>query len=249
MNRRELEEIAMSIELLLELFDGLPRQGPGEDAATLAAYASTGVQSASARLLDAGCGSGGQTRALAGAFPGWIAAVDLFPGFLARARSPRIAPVCASMDALPFAPASFDIVWSEGAIYIMGFPEGLQAWRPLLKPGGWLVCSEMSWFAPAPPAEACAFWAAAYPGMRHVNENRVVARNSGYEVVHSFPLPAAAWWSSIYDGLAANLPAFRARHAGDAEARAVADETDRELDLFRRFSDAYGYQFYVLRKV
>ena len=37
--------------------------------------------------------------------------------------------------------SSFDVIWSEGAIYIMGFERGLRAWRPLVRTGGYVVVS------------------------------------------------------------------------------------------------------------
>ncbi len=58
-----------------------------------------------------------------------IVAVDLFPEFLevlqSRAQEAgltgRIETLAASMDALPFEPESLDLIWSEGAIYNLGF--------------------------------------------------------------------------------------------------------------------------------
>lgn len=37
----------------------------------------------------------------------------------------RISKVCASMDDLPFEDGEFDIIWSEGAIFVMGFEKEL----------------------------------------------------------------------------------------------------------------------------
>jgi SAM-dependent methyltransferase len=50
-----------------------------------------------------------------------------------------------SMDALDFDDETFDIIWSEGAIYIMGFETGVKQWRNFLKPGGYLAVSEITW--------------------------------------------------------------------------------------------------------
>ena len=36
------------------------------------------------------------------------------------------------MDALDFPEHNFDIIWSEGAIYIMGSEAGLRQWKPML---------------------------------------------------------------------------------------------------------------------
>ncbi len=96
------------------------------------------------QILDVGCGSGAQTRDLTGFTAGTVIAVDNHQPFLDSIASwtgkdslfGRIKTVCASMDALPFEKEQFDLIWSEGAIFIMGFEQGLNAWKPLVKKGG-----------------------------------------------------------------------------------------------------------------
>lgn len=56
--------------------------------------------------------------------------------------SGRIRTVCASMDALPFDPGTFDLIWSEGAIIIVGFEAGrlrLVATYRLSETGWWAL--------------------------------------------------------------------------------------------------------------
>lgn len=48
------------------------------------------------------------------------------------------------MFELPFSANTFDIIWSEGAIFIIGFEQGLREWKPFLKLGGYLVLSELA---------------------------------------------------------------------------------------------------------
>ena len=62
-------------------------------------------------------------------------------------------------------PASLDLIWCEGAAYAVGVERALAAWRPLLRPDGFVVFSECCWIASGPPAECAAFWADAYPAM------------------------------------------------------------------------------------
>jgi SAM-dependent methyltransferase len=49
-----------------------------------------------------------------------------------------------SMDELPFEKESLDLIWSEGAIYNIGFENGIKNWKKFLKPGGYLVVSEIT---------------------------------------------------------------------------------------------------------
>lgn len=147
------------------------------------------------------------------------------------------------MGALDWPPGSVDLVWSEGAAYNLGFARALTLWRPLLAPGGLAVVSEMSWFGDERPAPAVEFWQAAYPVMGSEAENRAHAQRAAFEVLDVRRLPAECWWRNYYDPLAARMRQVERTPA----MAAVIAESETEMSLFRRFSDAYGYSFYVLR--
>lgn len=207
-------------------------------------------------ILDIGCGPGAQTLELARLSGGHVIGLDVHLPFLEQLRSRRrqealsgrISLIQGSMSALGFKPAAFDIIWSEGAIYIQGFDEGLRAWRSFLKEGGVCAVSELSWLTKNPPSEPSTFFRAAYPGMRTVSENLAACRKHGYNIIGHFTLPDDAWEESYYKPLARRLKTFASKHSDDPEAVALISETRREIALFRKYSAAYGYVFYVLRK-
>ena len=246
---------ARMIELLVELHHGLARLGPGDDEETLRALALCAPRSERPAILDIGAGTGAQSLCLARASGGRVVAVDRYAAFVAeladRARDAGlaqcIAPCVADMACLPFAAGSFDIVWSEGAAYQLGFDVALEQWRSLLRPGGWLVVTELAWFGAARPPEAVAFWAEQYPALRDDAANLAAARRFGWHVAGQFHLPATAW-AAYHAPLRARLPAFRARHPGEAEADAVADATEIEIALAARHAAAVGYSCYVLQR-
>ena len=80
----------------------------------------------SPRILDIGCGPGMQTLVLARETAGHVTAVDRHQPFLDELRrraardglTARIATVNAPMSELGFPDAAFDLIWSEGAIYV-----------------------------------------------------------------------------------------------------------------------------------
>jgi len=152
---------------------------------------------------------------------------------------------CADMAAPGVPPGSVDLVWSEGAIYFLGFEEGLRLWRPLLAPGGCLAVTECSWLSADPPAEAAAFFGQGYPGMARIEANIGRARAAGFCVLDHFTLPPEAWWDEYYTPLEERM----ARLAPDADPdlAAASAETRREIELFRRCGHAYGYVFYLMR--
>ncbi len=246
----------MSLEPLFALHEGLPRAGPGSEASTRRAIASLPVPSEPARILDVGCGPGAQTVVLAKLLQGHVVAVDIFESFLRQVTANaevsglagRVTTCVGSMDALPFPPGSFDLIWSEGAVYVIGVPKALELWRPLLRPGGCLAFTEACWFTDSPPAEAKTFWDQSYPGMTTVDGNRGRAVSAGYEVLASFPLPPEDWWETYYGPVRARIAELRDPWRDKPDLMAVLDETEHEIELFSRHADTYGYAFFVLKK-
>jgi trans-aconitate methyltransferase len=67
--------------LFFELFDGLPRQRPGDEGSTLRALALVPRVEPGMRVLDLGCGTGSQTRVLARHTGARIVAIDAHAPF------------------------------------------------------------------------------------------------------------------------------------------------------------------------
>ena len=235
---------------------GLPRQGPGDDASTLRALSMCTELPAHPDVLDVGCGPGMQTIALARVLDGHITAGDLYQEFLdqlvesalAEGVRDRIGQMRVDMADLPFGRDSFDLIWSEGAAYFVGFGEAFERWNDPLRSRGYMAVTELTWLSDAPPAEAAEFFGAEYPPMTDVATNLATIEEKGYKVVGHFTLPDAAWWDHYYTPLEAKLPALRDKYAGDDQALQLVEMTAREIDLRRRFGDSYGYEFYVARK-
>ncbi len=242
----------LSQQIFWEIHRDLPREAPGSDVSTLRALSMLPALPASARILDIGCGPGGQSVALARASRGEVTAVDNHQPFLddlaRRAAQAGLAehvhPLNASMFDLSF-DQTFDLLWSEGAVYIIGFERGLREWRRLLKPGGFIAVTELSWLKPNPPEAARKFWDEGYPGMATVDENLARLSAAGYRSLGHFTLPESDWWDNYYHPMAARIEALREKYGRSPEARAVLDMEYAEIDLYRQFSAWYGYVFYT----
>jgi len=234
---------------------GLPREGPGSRDCTARALALAGTLSARARLLDIACGPGMQTMDLAALLPeARIVALDNHGPFLAELQrravaggvADRVATVRGDMAALPFPAGSFDLLWCEGAAYIMGVARALRAWRPLLRPGGRLALTEAVWLRPDAPAAARRCWAPDYPDMGDVESCRRLAGECGYALLGDFVLPESAWWDHYYAPMQERLAQLTPRHEGDAVGQEVLQECREEIRCYREFSDYYGYLFLVM---
>ena len=242
------------MDIIRELFYDLPRQGPGTPEYTRTAVEATGLhRSDSARVLDVGCGSGASTLVLAGAYPFHVLAVDVSQELLNRLDA-RVAeqPVrgsietrCISMFDLAFDDGEFDAIWSEGAVYFLGFAEGLRRWRSFVRPGGFVVLSELTWLTETPSPEVAAFWREAYPAMTTVRANCSAAEALGYRMLEPIVCGEDAFWPRFYEPLEARVAALEPLHEPGTPEHALLEENRREIALYRKYSDQYSYVFYL----
>ena len=247
-----------NLDLLIDLHREAARLGPGGDAQTRCAIELSGLAARNGlRIADIGCGTGASTLLLARALDARITAVDLLTPFLERLRaaadaaglSDRIAPLAAAMDALPFAERSFDAIWAEGAIYTMGFAAGVQAWRDLLKPGGVLAVSDLTWLTEERPAEIARHWTQTYPEVDTAGAKIAVLEAEGYAPVGYFPLPPSCWLENYYRPMQARFSDFLARNGHSAAAADLVAAERAEIELYERYADYVSYGFYIARRV
>ena len=242
-------------EFFYQVFEFLPRQGPGCTGATRKVFSYLPSLTKEANILDVGCGSGTQTRDLAALTSGTITAVDNHQPFLDSINrwaskaglEKRIQIYCASMDALPFEPGQFDLIWSEGAIFIMGFFEGLRAWKPLLKKGGYMVVSDAAWFEPEPPQELVQWWEKEGYIPKTEDQLRAQVKNAGLRLIATYRLPEAGWWDNYYVPMLNRITELRKSHGSDPACAAILDSLEYEAEMYRKHKRYYGYTFFVMQ--
>lgn len=245
------------LELLIDLHRGGTRQGPGGDDETRLAIELSGLRDATdLQLADIGCGTGASTFVLAEELDTQIVAVDFLPDFLhllataaaQRGLADRITTLATSVDALPFDDNSLDAIWSEGAIYNIGFETGIRSWRRFLKPGGILAVSEITWLTHDRPAELDLHWNAEYPEVATASAKIAALEQHGYSPIGYFALPEHCWLDNYYRPMQQRFADFVARHRHSDAARAIVDAERHEIDLYERFSPYVSYGYYVARR-
>lgn len=240
-------------EVFMDIQRGLPRQGPGNDAATLRALCYCKDLPERPDVLDIGCGPGQQSFVLADTLNARVTAVDIHQEYLDELVSrsteagfgEQIAPMLADMTALTFEAERFDLIWAEGSAYIMGVANALRAWKAFLKPHGYLVLSELLWLSDDPPCEVAAFFAEAYPPMTDTEGNLAIFAQEGYRVIDLFTIPDEAWWDDYYTPLEAKLPSLREKYSGDQDALELIQLTETEIGMRKAYGESYGYEFFV----
>ena len=243
--------------LIAEYYSSVERQGPGSPEVTKKALSFIDNLNEQSRIADLGCGTGGQTMVLAQHAPGTITGIDLFPRFIELFNQnavklnlqDRVTGEVGSMDNLSFQQEELDLIWSEGAIYNIGFERGLREWRKLLKNGGYIAVTEASWFTEERPAEIEEFWNNEYPGIDTIPKQLAQVQEAGYIPVASFILPENCWTKHYYEPQVSIQEAFLKKHAGNESAEDFIANQRHEALLYDKYKEFYGYTFYIGKKL
>lgn len=241
------------------LFDpSLPRLGPGSAASTRRALKQLfpdGIPPA-LRILDIGCGNGAQTIELAKETRGQIVAIDNHAPYLeelvrraaAAGLTQHVTVQLGDMRTLELEPASFDLIWFEGSIFVMGFEAGLRAYHSVLCDHGKMAISDLVWFDEDAPAECREFLEQIGACMMTVDACLALIRSCGFEVIDHFPLPKTDWLENFYLPLEAQINLLRTAPRTEEE-HTVLDFAAQEIEIYRRYLDHYGYEFFLMKKM
>ena len=244
------------IEYIYELCEALPRSGPGDNECTRRAFNSIPRHQAPPLILDIGCGQGIQTIELAKISNGKIIAIDNHQAFLdtlmEQAKKERIEeniiPKNISMLDMNFEEETFDIIWSEGALYVMGFQNGLRRCHQLLKDKGYLAVTELVYTVPNPPNAVVEYIESEYPDIKNIEENIETIKNEGFLLISNFTLPESAWRDNYYLPMEKELPRLNKKYQGNEVALAVFEGFRKEIEFYKKYSKYYGYEFFVMQK-
>lgn len=245
------------LSLICDFFSNMERQGPGSPEVTLKALSFIDNLTDKSIIADIGCGTGGQTMVLGKHAPGRITGLDLFPGFIdifnrnaqQSGLQNRVKGIVGSMDNLPFLQEELDLIWSEGAIYNIGFEWGLNEWRKYLKTGGYIAVSESSWFTDERPAEINDFWMNAYPEIDTIPNQVAKIHKAGYLPVATFILPETCWTEHYFALKIAAQEIFLNKYAGNTTAEEFSALQAVEEVLYTKYKEFYGYVFFIAKKV
>lgn len=245
------------MEYFYELFDALPRGGPGDNESTRRAFNAIPKPLNKPLILDIGCGPGVQTVELAKISNSKIIALDNHQAFLDKlmktARDEglvdNIVPKNMSMLDMDFDERTFDIIWSEGALYFMGFQNGLRRCHQLLKNNGYLAVSEIVYISLNPPSPVTEFFEKVYPDIKNIRDNIELIQNVGFHLISNFTLPESSWLDSYYKPMEEELSRLYKKYQGNEVALSIFEMMRNEIDFYRKYSEFYGYEFFIAQKI
>lgn len=243
--------------LICEYFSSIQRQGPGSDASTHEAIAAIPDINPNFKIADIGCGTGSSAIQLAKETHAAVLAVDLFADFLVKVKqnaelagvSDKVSTLQADMTQLSLENESLDLIWSEGAIYNIGFEKGLREWNRFIRRNGYIAVTESTWLTDSRPSEIENFWMDAYPQMDTLEKNVAKMAQAGYHIIKTAVLSNDCWTKEFYEPQENAQRVFIERHPDDFTANELVKNQRHEAELFSKYNKYYGYVWYIGQKI
>ncbi len=187
------------------------------------------------RILDIGCGTGVPALELARLSDGEIFGIDIdeaaLEGFSRKIADAglqdRAKAVKCSLFDIEFPDESFDIVWAEGVIAIIGFDKGLREWRRLIKPHGYLGIHD---------------------NVDDIQRKTEAIPAHGYAIINTFAVPKDTWWDEHYCLLEKRIQKLRNKYRENADVLALLNKEQNEVEMFKNEPRYHGSIFYVIQK-
>jgi len=188
------------------------------------------------RILDIGCGSGVPTIELAKLSGGTIVAIDIHQHLIDKVNekaakaglSDRIEAIRCSLLDMHFPDESFDIVWAEGSISVIGFKRGLVEWDRLLKSQGFLAVHDEA--------------ADTKKKLKQVEECE-------YRLISHIDISVDDWWREYYGPMEKRINEIKDKYRGDRKILENLKVGQREVEFFKKYPKRCASVFIVMQKL
>jgi len=187
------------------------------------------------RILDVGCGSGFPTMELARLSQGELIGIDIdqpaLDKFTRKIReaglNDRVQAVNCSIFDMEFPDESFDIIWAEGSIHVIGFERGLKEWKRFLKPNGFIVVHDEK---------------------GNITEKLAQISSCGYDLLGYFVLNEDTWRDEYFAPLEKLIGSTRTKRPADPRVLEALQNAQWEIDMFKKDPEGNSSVCFIMKK-
>jgi len=187
-------------------------------------------------ILDIGCGTGVPTIELAKISNGQIIGIDINETSLNLLKrkikelklSNQVKVIKGSILNMDFPKESFDIIWAEGSVFVIGFENSIKRWYRFLKPDGFLVIHDEN---------------------NDKNKKLGLIKKHGYSLVGQFEITDKLWLLEYYKPLELLIQKFRHKYPNDSELNNELNKDQIEIDKCKTNSIVFSSFFVIMQKV
>ena len=183
-------------------------------------------------ILDVGCGSGIPTIELAKLSKGHVTGLDIDLESLNILKRKikdyglenQISVIKESINTMDFPKESFDIIWSEGTVFVIGFENSIKKWRLYLKPKGFMVIHDE---------------------IKDKSKKIKLIEKYSYKIISKFDIPFKIWWEEYFAHLEQLVKGYRKKYPNDFELRKEFEKDQNDIDMCKS-NPALASSFYVI---
>jgi hypothetical protein len=108
--------------------------------------------------------------------------------------------------------------------------------------------TEIVYLVNNPPAPLIEYFEKEYPDIKVVKDKIELIRNERFHLISNFTLPKSSWLDSFYLPMEEELTRLNRKYQGNEIALGIFEQMKNEIDLYKKFSDFYGYEFFIMQK-
>ncbi|MBN1213949.1 MAG: class I SAM-dependent methyltransferase [Candidatus Lokiarchaeota archaeon] len=187
------------------------------------------------KILDIGCGTGQSTIELLKLSNGSIIGIDIdkkaLDNFNKKIKEQNLLKKVKVMNYnllnIKFMKESFDIIWAEGVIHIIGFEKSFKVCYELLKNNGFFVLHE---------------------SIKKLEKNKECIEKNGFKLYDYFALPEGFWWTDYYKPLEEVMKNINEKNLSKEELKKVK-HLKKEIKMVKNIDlKEFDCAFYILQK-
>ncbi len=186
-------------------------------------------------ILDVGCGTGVPTIELAKLSNGHVTGIDIDESLLEILRikikdlglTNQVSVLNESIKTMSFQEESFDIIWSEGAVFVIGFEKSIYSWRKFLKPNGFLVLHD---------------------DIKGKTKKLGLIGKYGYKLAAEFDLSFEIWWNEYYSSLEKLIEKYKDKYPIDSELRSEIESDRNQVKMCKSTPEVVSSFYAILKK-